>query len=411
MRHHHHHRHELLDPTTIEALTTWARTATRGCVCIIRSHAPGCGVSTLIRRVLETQRCEPMIVDTTGHPEQLATFLRDVSGSTHTTLERKKRVLVFDPIDGLFADQMTSRVVLEHLKTASSSIPIVCAGFLNRAPYARIMDIAANRACVPSLTSIFFDRIRDDIATCALRRLYPDASDDAITKAWASVDGDYRAAASALAMGEAGYVKDAVCDGQMAIARILFEEGVSLSEAMRLHDGDSQVMTSGIFENYAPLAGPPIDACAEIADGFSVADMLDTRIYGNQQWDLVPMYAAMTAGVSAVAIPKPRPSKPIDKVATVWSKSYNQRAKGKFVRAINHQLAERGHSTMAPEDLAYVREMLVSSMVREDPDLAMFCHVARDLDPSIVLHIIRLFVTKYTQNHHQKFKRYRDKHM
>lgn len=390
--------HLLLDSDKMNDFLAWTKDAKRGNICILKAASAGCGVSTMIRLILEELRCEPIIV-TTG-VQRLRDFLRDTCDSLYTAIERKKKVVVLDPVDALFADQTAAGDILEFLKTEGSrSVPIVCAGFLQRASLARMLDVIDPKKC----TSVSFPIIEKQRAVEYLSVHYGSTPIDRIETVWDSACGDLRACLSALDM-ETDQVKDIVCDGAEAIQKVLFEPGVTLTDAVRMHDGDAQLMTMGIFENYH-LAEPGLDQAVAVTDAFSMADIVDERMYGNQEWCLGDFYAALTAGVPAVCLPKTVGMRPVEKFGSVWSRGNNQRSKEKSLRHINLVGHENSRQPLGAADLSVVRSMFLHCSKNAKYD--MFSQLAEGLDDATVLSIMRLFKTKYTQTDHSKFKRAR----
>lgn len=392
----------LLDPGIVDDMARWFESCKRGDIAIIKAASAGCGVSTAIRLLASDARCEPIFV-TTGL-SRLNAFLRDVSSSLYTALERRKKVIVLDPVDALFADQTAAGDILDYIKTSGDkSAPIVCAGFLQRASLAKVRDVADPKRC----TYIEFPKIETERALKALLAAFgATLPRDTIHSAWDNSCGDLRSCIAGLSIGN-DVGKDIVCDGADAVKRVLFGKGVTLEEAMSLHDGDAQLVTMGVFENYQ-VSAPDLRTCLEVADAFSVADVVEERIYGNQEWHLADFYAAMTTGVPAMVLPKigyDEPWPEIEKFGSVWSRSNNQRSKQKSLRDIAIRLQEMGRTTVPAEDVAYLRGMFL--WCSKNNDFVTFCKLARDLDDSTVLSIMRLFKVKYTQTDHSRFKKAR----
>lgn len=388
----------LLDASVVDALSTWLSGAGRGDVAVLTSARPGCGITTMIDILAVETGCEAMWV-TPMPGVRLREQLRDVSMTDRTALENKKKIIVLDPVDALLADQIVGGDVLEYLKTRGpKSVPIICAGFLQRAPLAKILDAVSKRSVL-----FHFPRIPDAIAVHALRASFDDVPEKRLADAWADADGDFRSCMASLAMGEK-CGKDIVCDGTEAISAVLFDPEMTIERAMRLHDGDAHLLGMGIFENYHLAAGN-IAACGEIAEAFSMAVIVEECMYGRQQWDLGEFYAALTTGVANAWKSKTAARKPIEKVGTVWSRSNNQRSKEKSVRGITAAAIEAGRSPLPPQDLALVRGLMTRCSKDNRYDRCMHC--LEPYDDATVLAIMRLFKSGYTQTDHSKFKKAR----
>ncbi len=253
---------------------------------------------------------------------------------------------------------------------------------------------------------IEFPRIRKELALAHLKSRYTSTHDStAIERTWDACAGDFRACTAALDFGggEAN-VKDTVCDGLDAMRKLLFDT-LDLQEAIRLHDGDSQMLTMGLFENYCHTL-PSIEQCTSIADAFASANVVDERVYGRQEFELMEFFAALSAGVPALKLPKPAIATfEIQKVGTIWSRGNNQRSKEKTMREITFDMLECGLHAQSVTDVALLRCALKNLAHRgcytEMRELTGL------LQDTTVLNIMRLFKTKYTQADHAKFKKAR----
>jgi hypothetical protein len=231
--------------------------------------------------------------------------------------------------------------------------------------------------------------------------------ESAVPRVWDAAQGDLRSATSAIEAGLIDAVKDEVCDGVDAIARILTSRDLTMREAMELQDGDTSVVSMGVFENYY-RAVDSIEACSHMSDLFSRADVIDEAIYGRQRWDLGSTYAALTAGgPSAIVHAENGPLREIaiEKYGSVWSRGNNQRSKENMLLAISHQCMAKGSTHLPASDLAYVRGMLLD-LAADGKYADMASLVGGVFDEQGVLGIIRMFRSKkYTQTDHAKYKR------
>ena len=180
-----------------------------------------------------------------------------------------------------------------------------------------------------------------------------------------------------------------------------------MRDAMDLQDGDTSVVSMGVFENYH-RAVESIESCCEVSDLFSRADLVDEAIYGRQRWELTSVYAALTAaGPSTIvkAEKGPRRELVIEKYGSVWSRGNNQRSKENMLLALSHQGMAHGCTSLTASDLAYVRGMLLE--LAADGKYADMASLVSDVfDEQGVLGIIRMFRSKkYTQTDHTKYKR------
>jgi len=388
----------VLDPDRVDAFAAWLRRAGSGDVMIVRTQAPGCGVSTMLRVVAAELDVE--LIEVAPGAQKTKAFLTDASAAK-VTVDMRKKVLVFDPMDTLLSDQTTAVDVLEFLRHRSK-VPVVCSGFLQRSSLAKVSDALGKATVVTTLT---FPKIDDARAVTRLQTIAArehKACD--VRAAWEASRGDFRAALASVRMDLANSVKDSVCDGVDAIHTALYSSDLSLREAMHLQDGDVNMVSMGVFENYPLVLTQDIEACATVADDYSCADVVDEYMYNSQAWELSGAYAALTTGAAALHI---RPTKKIEitKFGSVWSRSNNQRSKEKQAVAVVHQMTEARGNRVPVEDLAYVRVMIRTmcdaQRFEEAADLARGC----GLNAAAVLSVMRLFKTKYSQAEHSRIKK------
>jgi hypothetical protein len=389
----------LIHATSIAEIREWLRTARGGDVAFIRGEHPGMGITTLLHRLLDDD-FEAVWVST-GRSKLKHLLIDAASSAISPTMRRK--VLVLDPVDALFSDPSVSPEISEFARQGSK-VPIVCAGFRMRFSTTRADDIFKRdfriaRILVPAIDPVVAVRHLRAIAETR-------GSHDVDVRAiWKAAQGDMRSATSALAAGTALAVKDEVCDGIDAITRLLTARDISIDRAMDLQDGDMSVVSMGVHENY-PMGVTSVDVCASVADLFSIADLVDEAIYGRQQWDLVNMYAALTAGGPAALMQnEPVKAVAVKKFGSVWSRGNNLRSKEKVIRLIAEQTQAHNCTRLDVTDIAFVRGMLLNmAKAGRFDDMAK---LASDVfDDTGVLGIIRLFESKaYTQTIHTKYKR------
>lgn len=393
---------DIIDSDTIHAIREWLKTCRGGDVIFVRGASPGIGITTLLHALLDdTFEC---IWISMGRPK-LKHALIDAASSTITPLMRRK-IIVFDPVDALFSDTSASVDIAEFVRRGSK-LPIICAGFRMRFSTTRATDIFDKRKY--NVTRIEVPPLARDIA---LRHLLGVAHthgfpESLVASVWDEAQGDLRSATSAIQAGLSNGTKDQVCDGVEAIARILTSRNLSMRDAMDLQDGDTSVVSMGVFENYHRVIDS-IDACAQMTELFSRADVVDEAVYGRQRWELGGIYAALTAaGPSTLVKCQGGPEREIaiEKYGSVWSRGNNQKSKENVLLAISHQCMAHGCTALSASDLAYVRGMLMG-LASNGQYASMTSLIGDVFDEQGVLGIIRMFRSKkYTQTDHTKYKR------
>jgi hypothetical protein len=393
---------DIIDSNTIHAIREWMETCRGGDVAFVRGANPGMGITTLLHTILD--EIFETIWISTGQPK-LKHVLTDAASSTITPLMRRK-IIVFDPVDALFADTSASVDIAEFVRRGSK-LPILCAGFRMRFSATRATDIFDKRKY--TITRIEVPPLDRNVA---LRHLHVVARthgfpESSVLSVWDEAQGDLRSATSAIQAGLPHATKDEVCDGVEAIARILTSRTLSMRDAMELQDGDTSVVSMGVFENYHRVVDS-IDACAQMTELFSRADVVDEAIYGRQRWELCGTYTALTAaGPSALVKCQGGPEREIsiEKYGSVWSRGNNQKSKENVLLAISHQCMAHGCTNLSASDLAYVRGMLMG-LASNGQYASMASLISDVFDEQGVLGIIRMFRSKkYTQTDHTKYKR------
>lgn len=390
----------MLDAEVSARIGSWVASAKGGDVAFVYAPTPGCGLSTTLDGVLDPQRYE--VIKISGGQYKLKSFLVDVVSSA-IAVSLKKKVLLLDPIDALFSDQVASMDLGECMRSHLPKVPIVIAGFRQRSSTGRAEDIFHKKFGYAPSTFVY-PSIRAERAVEVLGRKFPDVSEDVIHEVWDLCQGDVRSATNALEFENSGAVKDTVCDGADAVKKIIFEE-VPVKEATRILDGDVNMVSMGIFENYCvvePLNG-------DVSDAFSLADVVDEMVFGKQKWELLDFYLVLVAGVPGQLL---RPSETgkalpkIDKFGSVWSRSNNMRAKLKVFKNVQLNLVEKTQkSRLGITDVAMLRHM-VGTMVGQQRHEGVSDLLGDFVsDPATVLGIMRLFRGSYTQTDHSKVRR------
>lgn len=342
----------LLDAQRIEKFRAWLDAARAPCAAVITSEVTGSGVSHMVRDVCARMNIETVTV---SHPARmLRTVLKDATGSARTVFGARK-VLVIDPLDAVLAEPTSAGDLSDFLKSGRSKVPVIVAGVRSRSSASKLRDMLKPR--VWDLHETHFPALEESAVLVELARVNPDVPAATVHRAWRDARGDLGHALKTLEAGfGTGHAKDRVVDGTDAIAALLFGT-VSVFEGARIIEGDSKAIASGVHENY-PLTGQDVHTCAEIADAFSTADLMDEHIYGNQRFDMAPVYDAVCAGAGGV-LAKPTDRRPfaVERYGTVWSKHSMMRTRQKSVRGIRAYLLEAGRTTLTAQELGAWRSI------------------------------------------------------
>jgi hypothetical protein len=359
------------------------------------------GISTLIQLACAEHGAEPVVVST--NIPKLKVFLADVAASA-TTVEGRAKILVIDPLDAVLAEPTGAADVAEFCK-AGARIPMIFAGMRMRSSTSKLHDCI--HAKTYDKTTVAFPPIDTPKALAFLRGAAATlGSTVSVEDAWT---GDVRNALAALSLNVSGAAKDIVCDGVDAVRRALCDAGLTIRDAIRMHEGDVSMITSGTHENY-PLTDQSIETCNHLAETYSLADVMEERMYDTQHWELGDVHIAIAVGGPVAYLDKAasQRAKSLDlsKFGTIWSRNNNHRTKEKALRGIRDALTERGwHGAAHIESISTLRHMVMESIKADRWSACM--DRFRDLSPETILSMMRLWKCGYTQAHHGQLKRKR----
>ena len=165
------------------------------------------------------------------------------------------------------------------------------------------------------------------------------------------------------------------------------------------------MITAGTHENY-PLTGQSIDACAKLADIYSITDVMDECMYDTQRWELGDVCTAISSGGPVAYIDKQKSQHHtkinLSKFGTFWSRGNNQRTKEKALRNIRSVMLENGmHSSSTIDSLATIRALVTSQ------NWDALLPILESLPNDTVLAIMRLWKSGFTQAHYNALKKKR----
>lgn len=395
----------LLDPASVAACKRWIRECRKAHglrrALIITSPTSGMGISTMIRLACEEECTEPIFVST--NIPKLKAFLLNVAASA-MTVEGRTKIMVIDPLDAALAEPTGAADIAEYCKVGSR-IPMIFAGMRMRSSASKLHDCVHPKTY--EKTTIAVPPIDETRALAFLRRAAMALGATVpIEPLWT---GDVRNSLAALSLNISAGAKDAVCDGVDAVRRALCDESLTIRDAIRMHEGDVSMITSGTHENY-PLTGQTIETCCKLAETYSLADVMEEHMYETQRWELGDVQVAVAAGGPVAYLDKTASQRArnldLSKFGTIWSRNNNHRTKEKAFRSVRDALTERGLRGAGNVDsIATLRRIVIESIKADRLENA----VARlgDLPHDIVLAMMRLWKCGYTQAHHGQLKRKR----
>lgn len=398
------YRDLLLDERCMEECLEWMRKPTLSLL-VIESPHTGMGITTFLRCACEELDMEPIIVSTTL--PKLKTFLSDACSSWYT-VDFKRKILILDPLDAIVADPLSATELADFMKSGLRKLPIVVAGIRLRSSMSKLESMTSPKVTVHHIK---FPEIDPGKAQTFLQEHCRRVGGDDIP-VW---NGDLRNALASIDTGIRESTKDLKCDGVAAVRRVLFDQSLTVREAIRLHDGDVSMIVAGTHENYM-RTDQTIDACARMADAYSLADIMEEASYKTQRWDLTEMSMALSAGAPVAYLEKKTSKKyttmDISKFGTIWSRNNNQRTKEKMYRTMYCVFAEQNLWSMAHlESLGTVRSMIMHAIERmkkkDDAPIDKCVQILKGLPNTTLLGIMRLWKSGYTQVHHSMLKKKR----
>ena len=359
------------------------------------------GISTLIQLACAEEGAEPVVVST--NIPKLKAFLADVAASP-MTVEGRTKILVIDPLDAVLAEPTGTADLSEFCK-AGARIPLIFAGIRMRSSMAKLQECV--HAKLYDKTVLAVPPIAPATALAFLRRAAATLGSSVPPgTVWT---GDVRNAVAALTLNITGAAKDVVCDGVDAVRRALCDASLTIRDAIRMHEGDVSMITSGTHENY-PLTGQTIETCNKMAETYSLADIMEERMYDTQRWELGDVQVAVAVGGPVAYLDKAAaeraPPMDLSKFGTIWSRNNNHRTKEKTLRAVRNALIECGmRGATHIDSIAAVRHMVMHA-IRADQWASIMDRLG-DVPHDTVLGMMRLWKCGYTQAHHGQLKRKR----
>lgn len=299
----------------VAKVADWVQGCRKGDVLVITSDGPGIGVSTMLATI---ERDTPSIayVDDT------------LDGDSVRTVLGQKKILVIDPLDEFMAEQSKQKRVTRYLDTRP--LPIIVTGIRRRVSKAKVDDMSRTVAKRRGVTKIHIETPSRDRALDALRH-YGVENPEAI---WDASGGDFRHCIEAWSMAKIGpapaddlFVRESIPDGIQALATLLSEPSQSYPDAVRMADGDINLIVDGIFENY--LDGiDSVDASSDILEILQACDAMQYHVYHDPSSEF-PEMGGVLAGVEFLPCCV---TKTITKHGTIWANENHRYTKAKLIR-------------------------------------------------------------------------------
>ena len=334
----------LISQEHVHAVQTWLDTCARGDVLIITSDTPGCGVTTMLRS-LDAAR------------DDICMYVGEPVGSGQRTVLGQKKIIVIDPLDEYVADQTRQKHVSSIMTTRP--LPLIITGIRRRVSRAKIDDAFETVVKRQGVTRLHIPTPETSRAVSMLTALgVRDAA-----RAWDASQGDFRHCLVSNMGGEdddpSMHMKATCPDGLEALTCLLSEPTHSFPEAVRMADGDVNLLIDGVFENYLDGTDDDFETMTDVLDALTTVDTMQAYVYHDPSSEF-PEIAGILGGIEFLPC---HVRSIIKKHGTVWAKENHKYTKAKLMRYIKSQGVD-------PETAAWIRGMVCRDAPRTTPRLA-----------------------------------------
>jgi hypothetical protein len=384
----------LLDTTCSGRVKQWIReTRGRGKVLVIDSASVGVGISTLLRLSCQEENVEAIFISSSV--QKLKNFLKDASSSAYT-VDFRKKILIIDSFDAVVSEPTCATELSDYIKSISP-IPVICVGHRLRSSASKLADMIQKTYVIERVS---FPALDTDTVLARLKTIKEALGRSAPV----SFNGDLRNSLAALDTDVVNSLKDDQCDGVDAVRRVLFDPSLTIRDSIRMHTGDVSMITAGTHENY-PLTGQSIEACAQLADIYSMADVMEECMYATQKWEVGDVCVAITSGGPVAYLDKVASQKhkkiDLSKFGTIWSRRNNMCTKEKGLRALKGVMLEHGMRQTSIDSLATMRGIILSQKWE-----LILPRIAQ-LPNETLLTIMRLWKCGFTQSNYSALRKKR----
>jgi hypothetical protein len=294
----------------------------------------------------------------------IALYHDEPLGSGPRTVLGQKKVQVIDPLDEYMADQAKQKRVTTIFE--ARKVPIIVTGIRRRVSRAKIDDAFGTVSKRTGVSRLRIPAPQSSRAIGVLTRLgVPDAA-----SVWKAAHGDFRHCLASTRLPEIDsthtgetssttqFVKTTVPDGLEALTCLLSEPRHTYPDAVRMADGDINLLIDGVFENYTD-GTESLDTVGDVLDALTTVDSMQDYIYHDPSSEF-PEISGILGGIEFLPC---RVDREITKHGTVWAKENHKYTKAKLYRAITG----RG---IHPDTIAWIRDMVCRHPTTEAPRLA-----------------------------------------
>ena len=379
----------------VHAVRQWLTTGTSKSMVLVVG-IPGCGASSTLTTLLTDLGIESVWL--TPGMQKLRASLHDAGCSYYSATGRRK-VVVLDGFDAIMGDANSAADVGDYVRRAFPA-PTICLAHRTRTIIKRFRDLF-NAASRPRASVVELHPLAPDRIASILKERHPSIEDAEAVKISRQCKGDLKAAISALDFSThdaSSRLKDEIPES-FAVVDTILEGGIqTVRDALDMASAESTVISYGVFERYG--------FSPEIADAFSIADVLEEHMFANQKWELGDVHASIAVGYPAVAMTisgntvLPKKATDTFTYGMVWSRLHLHAARKKLTHTISSQRAESRLMSIPITDLGLVRSMVVQAEKNKEYDILK--SIVHGLRADGILALMRLWKGGYTQSTHSR---------
>jgi len=270
---------------TIETLYAWLSTWTPKTKPILLTGPPGIGKTTLAHLI--AKRCKYDVLEVNASEDRSASAVKKLFLSGHTASIDKKYIMILDEVDGMSSgDRGGIAAIAAVLPTCT--FPALCIANEKGNP-AKLRPLTL--ACtVIKMARPVKSTIAKAIYTKLVEPLKLPIKLKALEELVEQSGNDIRSVINSLQFySTSGGEKDSILRlDAFSAAGKLFNSSASLAARSELVFVDYGMVPLMVGEAYIAASKSDIVQCAVAAEAYTFYDLLDTKVYRGQHWDLMP---------------------------------------------------------------------------------------------------------------------------
>lgn len=288
---------------TLESLYTWLSTWTPASKPILLTGPPGIGKTTLAH--LMAKRCKYEVVEVNASEERSANAIKKLFLSSKTTSIDTKRLMILDEVDGMSSGDRGGIAEIARAMDGST-FPMIC--IANEKGNPQKMRPLTAKCTVIKMARPVKSTIAKALYTKLVEPLKLPIKLSALEALVEQNGNDIRSVINTLQFyTSSGGEKDSILrlDAFSASGK-LFNSSASLADRSELVFVDYGMVPLMVGEAYIAASKSSLLNCSKAADAYTLYDLLDTKVYRGQHWDLMP-HAVVAIATTATLAGGPAP--------------------------------------------------------------------------------------------------------